>query len=126
MGVLAPTKSRGSPKETPIVFARDFGKPTADASNPVTSAAADNPVISAAASMARGKQFSFPPVISAAAPTFSVLAIVSSGSKSSLQREAIQLYRISHRELKKRLSTACSVYFVVKGGDSRIEIRDAG
>jgi hypothetical protein len=41
-------------------------------------------------------------------------------------REAIQLYRISHRELEKRLSIACSVYFVDKGGDSRIEVRDVG
>ena len=55
-----------------------------------------------------------------------VLAIVSSGSKSYLRREVIQLYRISRRELEKKLSTACSAYFVVKGGDSGIEIRDAG
>ena len=76
--------------------------------------------------MVQGKQFSFPSVISAATPTFSVPTIVSSSSKSSLRREAIQLYRISRRELEKRLSIACSAYFVVKGGDSGIEIRDVG
>ena len=60
------------------------------------------------------------------APTFSVHAKVSFGSKFTLQREAIQLYRISCRELKKRLLIACSIYFVDKGGDSRIEVRDVG
>ena len=75
--------------------------------------------------IALGKQFSFPPVLEDA-PTFSVHAKVSSGSKSTLRREAIQLYRISRRELEKRLLIACSVYFVDKGGDSRIEVRDVG
>ena len=57
---------------------------------------------------------------------FSFHAKVSSGSKSTLRREAIQLYRISRRELEKRLSIACSVYFVDEGGDLRIEVRDVG
>jgi hypothetical protein len=64
-------------------------------------------------------------LISATAPTYFVPAIVSSGSKSSLQREAIQFYRITQRELEKRLTTTCSIYFAVKGGASGIEIRDA-
>jgi hypothetical protein len=87
---------------------------------------AGTPVISVDGSVVRGKQFSFPLVISAAAPTFFVPAIVSSGSKFDLCREAIQLYRISRRELEKRLSIACFVFFVDKGGDSRIEVRDVG
>jgi hypothetical protein len=77
------------------------------------------------ASIARGNQFSFPSAIMAD-PTFSVPAIVSSGSVFDLQREAIQLYRVTRRELEKRLSIACSVYFVDKGGDSRFEVRGVG
>jgi hypothetical protein len=83
-------------------------------------------VIFAADSVVRGKFFSFPPMISAASPTFSVPAIVSSSSKSALRKDAIQLYRISRRELENRLSNACSVVFVDKGGDSRFQVRDAG
>jgi hypothetical protein len=52
--------------------------------------------------------------------------LVPTASKSTLQREAIQLHRISRRELEKRLSISCSIYFVDKGGDSRIEVRDVG
>jgi hypothetical protein len=77
------------------------------------------------ASVVRGKHFSFPPVLEDA-PTFSIHSKGSSGSKSTLRREAIQLYRISHRELEKRLSIACSVYFVDKGGVLRFEVRDVG
>jgi hypothetical protein len=33
------------------------------------------------------------------------------GSKTTPRREAIQLYRITRRELEHRISTACSVYF---------------
>ena len=54
------------------------------------------------ASVAQGKHFSFPPVLEDA-PTFSVHTKGSSSSKSTLRREAIRLYRISRRELKKRL-----------------------
>jgi hypothetical protein len=57
------------------------------------------------ASVVRGKHFSFPPVLEDA-PTFFVHSKGSSGSKSTLRREAIQLYRISRRELEKRLSIA--------------------
>jgi hypothetical protein len=65
-------------------------------------------------------------MISAGAPKFSIPIIVSSGSKSDLRRDAIQLYRSTRRELEKRLLTACSVFFVDKDGDSRFEVRDAG
>jgi hypothetical protein len=79
------------------------------------------------APVSRVKQFSFPPVLEDA-PLNSAYAKVPSISKSSLglRREAIQLYRISHRELEKRLSIACSVYFEDKGGGLRIEVRDVG
>jgi hypothetical protein len=60
------------------------------------------------------------------APTFFVHSKGSSGSKSTLRREAIQLYKISRREPEKRLSIACFVYFVDKGGVSRFEVRDVG
>jgi hypothetical protein len=72
------------------------------------SADAGTPVISAADSVVRGKFFTFLPN-HAASPTFSVPAIVSLGSKSALRKDAIQLYRISRRELENRLSNACSV-----------------
>jgi hypothetical protein len=79
------------------------------------------------ASVARVKHFSFPPVLEDA-PTYSAHAKVPSILKSSMgfRREAMQLYRISHRELEKRLFIACFVFFVVKGGGSRIEVRDEG
>jgi hypothetical protein len=65
---------------------------------------AGTPVISAVDSVVRGNFFSFPLVIFVVAPTFSGPAIVSLGSKSALRKDAIQLYRISRRELEKRLS----------------------
>ena len=77
------------------------------------------------ASVVRGKHFSFPSVLEDA-PTFSVHTKGPSGSKSTLRREAIQLYRISRKELEKRLSIACSLYFVDKGSVSRFEVRDVG
>jgi hypothetical protein len=77
------------------------------------------------ASVARGKHFSFLPVLEDA-PTFFVHSKGSSGSKSTLRREAIQLYRISRIELEKRLSIACFVYFVDKSSVLRFEVRDVG
>jgi hypothetical protein len=71
------------------------------------------------------KGFSFPLVLENA-PTFSVHSKGSSSSKSTLRREAIQLYRISRRELEKRLSIACSVFFVDKVDVSRFGVRDVG
>ena len=99
--------------------------PKADAVSSVDSAAAFGSPVMLDAFVVRGKQFSFPPVLEDA-PMFSVHAKVSSDSKSTLRRESIQLYRISRRELENRLSIDCSVYFVDKGGDSRIEVRDVG
>jgi hypothetical protein len=58
----------------------------------------------------RGKFFLFPPVLEDA-PTFVGLAKRPFGSKTTSRREAIQLYRITRRELEHRISTACSVYF---------------
>ena len=57
----------------------------------------------------RGK-FLFPPVLEDA-PTFVGLAKRSFGSKTIPRREAIQLYRITRRELEHRILTTCSVYF---------------
>jgi hypothetical protein len=57
----------------------------------------------------RGK-FLFPSILEDA-PTFAGLAKMSFGSKTTPRREAIQLYRITCRELEHRISTACSVYF---------------
>jgi hypothetical protein len=54
--------------------------------------------------------FLFPPVLEDA-PMFVGLAKRSFGSKTTPRREAIQLYRITRRELEHRISTACSVYF---------------
>jgi hypothetical protein len=58
----------------------------------------------------RGYFFLFPPVLEDA-PTFAGFAKRSFGSKTTPRREAIQLYRITRRELEHRISTACSVYF---------------
>ena len=114
--------SSGSDK-APLGMDLDLASPKADAVSPVDFAAASgSPVMPVASFVARVKQFSFPPALEDAP------AKVSSVSKSTmgLRREAIQLYRISHRELEKRLLIACSVLFVDKGGDSRIEVRDVG
>jgi hypothetical protein len=97
----------------------------ADAVSPVDSAAASGSSMMLVASVVRGNHFSFPPVLEDA-PTFSVHAEVSSGSKSTIRREAIQLYRISRKKLEKRLLIACSIYFVDKGGDPRIQVQDVG
>jgi hypothetical protein len=58
----------------------------------------------------RGNFFLFPPDLEDA-PTFAGFAKRSFGSKTTLRREVIQLYWITHRELEHRISTACSVYF---------------
>jgi hypothetical protein len=58
----------------------------------------------------QGKVFLFPVVLEDAS-TFAGLAKRSFGSKTTPRREAIQLYRITRRELEHRISTACSVYF---------------
>jgi hypothetical protein len=58
----------------------------------------------------RGNFFLFPLVLEDA-PTFASLAKRSFGSKTTPRREAIQLYKITRRELKHRILTACSVYF---------------
>ena len=79
----------------------DPASPKADAVSLVDSAAASGSPVMLVASIVREKHFSFPLVLEDA-PTFSVHAKVSFGSKSTLQREAIQLYRISRRELEKR------------------------
>jgi hypothetical protein len=83
--------------------------------SPVASAAVDSDAAPPVPSVAPGKHFYFPSVLEDT-PMFFVHAKGSSGSKSTLRREAIQLYRISRRELEKKLSIACSVYFVDKGG----------
>ena len=57
----------------------------------------------------RGK-FLFPLVLKDVS-TFASLTKRSFGSKTAPRREAIQLYRITRRELEHRISTACSVYF---------------
>jgi hypothetical protein len=62
----------------------------------------------------QGKQFFFFPPVLEDVPTFAGLAKRSSGPKTALRREAIQLYRITRKELEHRISTACSVYFVDK------------
>ena len=105
----------------------DPASPKVDVVSLVDFAAASGSSVMSVAFVARVKQFSFPLILEDA-PTYSAHAKVSSVSKSTmgLRREAIQLYRISHRELEKRLSIACSVYFVDKGGGSRIEVRDVG
>jgi hypothetical protein len=83
--------------------------------SPVDLAAASGSPVMPVASDVRVKLFSFPPVLEDA-PTYSVHARVSFVPKSSMgfRREAIHLYRISRRELEKRLSTACSVFFWVR------------
>ena len=91
----------------------------------VVSATVDSDAVPPDAPAVRGKHFYFPPVLEDA-PKFSVHAKGSFGSKSILRREAIQLYRISRRELEKRLSIACSSFFVDKGGDPRSEVREVG
>ena len=58
----------------------------------------------------RGKFFLFPLVLEDA-PMFAGLAKRLFGSKTTPRREAIQLYRITRRELEHRILTACSVYF---------------
>ena len=58
----------------------------------------------------RGNFFLFPQVLEDAS-TFAGLAKRSFGSKTTPRREAIQLYRITHRELEHMISTTCSVYF---------------
>jgi hypothetical protein len=58
----------------------------------------------------QGNLFLFPPVLEDVS-TLVGLVKRSFGSKTTLRREAIQLYRITRRELKHRISTACSVYF---------------
>jgi hypothetical protein len=63
----------------------------------------------------RGKLFLFPPVLEDVS-TFAGLAKRSFGSKTTPRREAIELYRITCRELEHRISTACSVYFVRVAG----------
>jgi hypothetical protein len=108
-----------------VVAGSPVAADVATAGSPVAFAAVDSDAAPPVASVARGKHFYFPLVLEDT-PLFSVHAKGSSGSKSTLRREVIQLYRISHRELEKRLSIACSVYFVDKGGDSRIEVRDVG
>jgi hypothetical protein len=98
---------------------------------PASPAAGSGSLVMLVASVSRVKQFSFPPVLEDALMN-SAHAKVSSVSKSTLglrrakDREAIQLYRKSQRELEKRLSIACSIYFEDKGGGSRIEVRDVG
>ena len=62
----------------------------------------------------RGNFFLFLPVLKDA-PTFADLAKRSFGSKTAPRREAIQLYRITRRELEHRILTAYSVYFGDKG-----------
>jgi hypothetical protein len=59
----------------------------------------------------QGKFFLFPSVVVEDAPTFAGLAKRPSGSKTTLRREAIQLYKIIRRELEHWISIACSVYF---------------
>jgi hypothetical protein len=98
---------------------------------PASPAAGSGSLVMLVASVSRVKQFSFLPVLEDALMN-SAHAKVSSVSKSTLglrrakDREAIQLYRKSQRELEKRLSIACSIYFEDKGGGSRIEVRDVG
>ena len=58
----------------------------------------------------RGKFFLFPLDLEDAS-TFAGLAKRSFGSKTTPRRDAIQLYRITRRELEHRILTACSVYF---------------
>jgi hypothetical protein len=60
--------------------------------------------------LGEGTFFVFPPVLEVAS-TFSSLAKRSFGSKTTPRREAIQLYRITRRELENRILTACSIYF---------------
>ena len=57
-----------------------------------------------------GKCFLFPPVLEDTS-TFAGIPKRSFGSKTVPRREAIQLYRITRKELEHRISTACSVYF---------------
>ena len=101
--------------------------PKANVVSPVDSALVSGSPVMPVASNVRVKHFSFPPVLEDA-PTLSVHAKVSFVPKSTMgfQREAIQLYKISRKELEKRLSIACSVFFGGKGGGSRIEVRDVG
>jgi hypothetical protein len=58
----------------------------------------------------RGKFFLFHSVLEDT-PTFAGLAKRPSGSKTTPRREAIQLYKITRRELEHWISIACSVYF---------------
>jgi hypothetical protein len=58
----------------------------------------------------RGNFFLLPPGLENA-PTFTGFAKRSFGSKTTPRREAIQLYRITRKELERRISTTCYVYF---------------
>jgi hypothetical protein len=66
-------------------------------------------IISPAIPIGRGK-FLFPPVLEAASTCVGIVTRPF-GSKTAPRREAIQLYRITRRELEHRISIACSVYF---------------
>ena len=79
--------SSGSVK-APLGMDLDPASPRVDVVSPVDSTATSGSPVMPVASVARGKQFSFPPVLEDT-PTFSVHAKGSSGSKSTLRREAI-------------------------------------
>jgi hypothetical protein len=66
-------------------------------------------IFSPAIPIGRGK-FLFPLVVEAA-PTCVGIVKRSFGSKTAPRSEAIQLYRITCRELEHRISIACSIYF---------------
>ena len=120
-GEVPERRRLGSPKErlpssrlvkVPLGMDPISASPNAVVVSLVDSAAASGSPVMSVASDVKVKLFSFPPVLEDA-PTYSVHARVSSVPKSSMgfQREAIKLYRISHRELEKRLSIACSIFF---------------
>ena len=74
--------------KAPLGMDLDPASSKADAVSPVDSIAAFGSPVMLVASVVQGKHFSFPPVLEDA-PTFSVHAKVSFGSKSTLRREAI-------------------------------------
>ena len=92
---------------------------------PTCLAAASGSLVMFVASVSRVRQFSFPSVLENAPLNFAhAQASFVSRSSLGLRSEAIQLYRVSRRELEKRLLIACFVYFEDKGSGSRIEVRD--